>query len=231
MLTIWQSAIAIDSDGLNPEKSSKEDRKTAERLLKRSNWHDKDLDDVMDDLDSEIGDARKELDHLSLRDLLRRDWKGDLVDTPSTRTPTVSLGFASVPIAFEEQIERTEWKELFGWFATHAAWTAQTGADVSVTVGKYKVKVDSDGVGMLKKKKIREIVLVVRDDVRVDDEQADELFQVVYEAIGSDKNLNAKPWHRVDELGKRQMVWTHEYENGGRKYVRPLVEKAIKSWR
>ena len=185
----------------------------------------------MDDLDGEIGDAKKELDHLSLRDLLRRDWKGDLVDTPSPRTPTVSMGFASVPIAFEEQIERTEWKELFGWFATHAAWTAQTGADVSVTVGKHKVKVKSDGVGTLKKKKIREIVLVVRDDVRVDDDQADELFRVVYEAIESDKNLNVKPWHRVDELGKRQMVWNHEYEDGGRKYVRPLVEKAIKSWR
>lgn len=34
--------------------------------------------DVMDDLDSQMGKAKKALDELSVRDLLRRDWKGDL---------------------------------------------------------------------------------------------------------------------------------------------------------
>ena len=229
LLEMALSAIAIDSDALNPSKSTDEDRKVSERLLKRSNWHKKDLDDVMDDLDDTIGDARKELDHLSVRDLLRRDWKGDLVNTPSPRTPTVSLGFASIPISLDEQIERTEWKQLFGWFVTEAAWTAEIGADISICLNKHKVKVK--GVETMKKKKIREIVLVVRDDVRVDDEQADELFRVAYEAIEKDKKLNAKPWHRADELGKRQMVWTHEYQDGGRKYVRPLVEEAVKAWK
>ena len=127
----------------------------------------------------------------------------------------------------DEQVERNEWKELFGWFATEAAWTAEIGADISVCLSKHKVKVPS----INKKKKIREIALVVRDDVRVDDDQANELFRIVSEAIEKDKNLNVKPWHRVDELGRRQMVWTHEYDDGGRKYVRPLVEEAVKAWR
>ncbi|KAK3699955.1 hypothetical protein LTR37_016199 [Vermiconidia calcicola] len=227
LLQLMLSAIAIDSDGLNPKKSTEEDRRQSERVLKRSHWHKKDLEDIMEDLDKELGDAKKDLADLGLRDLLRRDWKGDLVDTPSPRTPTVSLGFASIPISMDQQIERTEWNELFDWFAVHAAWTAEVGADISICLNKHKVKVPS----INKKKKIREIVLVVRDDVRVDDDQADELFRVAYEAIEKDEKLNVKPWHRANELGKRQMVWTHEFEDGGRKYVRPLLEEAVKAWK
>ena len=228
LLELVLSAIAIDSDALNPKKSTNEDYRISEKVLALSQWSDKDLEEVMDDLDGTIGDARKDLGDLSLRDLLRRDWKGDFVNTPSPRTPTVNLGFASIPISMDAQIERTEWKELFGWFATEAAWTAEQDTDISICLGKYKVKKNAHTT---KKKKIREIVLVVRDDVRVDDEQADELFKVAYEAIENDKNLNVKPWHRANELGKRQMVWEHEYEDGGRKYVRPLVEEAVRNWK
>ena len=78
--------------------------------------------------------------------------------------------------------------------------------------------------------KIREIVLVVRNDVRVDEDFANELFGLISTAIEADSNLNVKPWHQASELGKRQMVWTHEFEDGGRKYVRPLVEEAVKAW-
>lgn len=92
LLELVLGAIAIDSDGLNPEKSGEEDRRISKRVLERSEWHKKDLDDVMETLDEDLGDAKKDLDGFKLRDLLRRDWKGDLVDTPSPRTPTVSLG-------------------------------------------------------------------------------------------------------------------------------------------
>jgi exopolyphosphatase len=74
-------------------------------------------------------------------------------------------------------------------------------------------------------------VLVVRDDIRVDEDQADELFNVVKRAIEEDKHLNVTAWHGADKLRKRQMVWQHEYENGSRKYIRPLVEEAVKSWK
>jgi exopolyphosphatase len=226
LLQLILGAISIDSSGLDPEKSSETDKQVSKRILARSRWNDKDLEDVMEDLDDELGDAKKDLDHMGLRDLLRRDWKGDFVDTPSERTPTVHLGFASIPISLDEQIERTEWEEIFNWFVIHAAWTAEVATDISVALNKHKVKDPDTG----EKKKIREIVLVVRDDIRVDDEQADELFNVAKRAIEEDKNLNVKPWHNADRLGKRQMVWTHEFEDGGRKYVRPLVEAAVKAW-
>ena len=113
----------------------------------------------------------------------------------------------------DEQIERTEYGEIWNYFATNAAFSAQVGADIFVSLNKYKIKV-KDEAGILKKRKIREIVVTVRDDVRVNDEQAEELFNVVKKAIEEDENLKVQPWHRADELGKRQMVWAHEYGDG-----------------
>jgi exopolyphosphatase len=120
LLELVLSAIAIDSGGLTSDKTTKEDIKTSKRILARSAWAKKDLEDVMEDLDDQLSKAQKKIDGLGLRDLLRRDWKGDLVDTPSPRTPTVSLGFASVPYSMDEQVLKTDFAELFDWFAVHA---------------------------------------------------------------------------------------------------------------
>lgn len=223
LLELILSAIAIDSGGLTSDITTDDDVTVSERILSRSNWARRDLDDVMDDLADELKGAKKDLDHLELRDLLRRDWKGDLIDTPSPRTPTVSLGFAVVPYSMDNQITKTDFEELFDWFAVHAAWTAEVGVDISVVLNKYKVKEHG------KKRKIREVVLVVRDDVRINQTQADSLFRVAKEALENDKGLGLKPWHRVDELAPRQMVWTHE-SGAGRKIIRPIVEDAVTGW-
>ncbi|KAF2730473.1 hypothetical protein EJ04DRAFT_473758 [Polyplosphaeria fusca] len=233
LLELILSAIAIDSSGLKEEKSTKADVETSKRVLARSNWREKDLSEVMEGLDNQLNGIRNALDHLGLRDLLRRDWKGDLVDTPSPQTPTISLGFASIPYSFDEQIEKTEFSELFDWFAIHAAWTAEMGVDISVCLNKYKIETEDGTTDITEKKKIREIVLVVRDDVRIDAAQADALFKVAREAIekaGKDGLLKElKPWHNAPELGVRQMVWTHE-SDAGRKDIRPLVEEAVMTW-
>lgn len=225
LLELILSAIAIDSGGLTSDITTETDVKTSDRILKRSAWSDKYLSDVMEELDDSLSDAKKDLDHLGLRDLLRRDWKGDLVDTPSPRTPTVSLGFASIPYSMDEQIAKTEFEELFDWFAIHAAWTAEVGVDISVVLNKYKIKNKDGG----KKRKIREIVLTVRDDVRIDQAQADSLFKLVKDALEAEEQLGLKPWHRAEDLAPRQMVWTHE-SGAGRKIIRPIVEAAILGW-
>ncbi|KAH7120857.1 hypothetical protein B0J11DRAFT_532774 [Dendryphion nanum] len=224
LLELILSAIAIDSSGLTSDITTPEDTETSERILKRSAWASKKLDDVMEDLDDHLSDAKKDLNHLGLRDLLRRDWKGDLVDTPSPRTPTVSLGFASVPYSMDEQIAKTEFEELFDWFAIHAAWTAEVGVDISIVLTKYKIKEQGK-----KKKKLREIALIVRDDVRIDEAQANELFRVVKEALEKNEKLGLRPWHRASELAPRQMVWVHE-SGAGRKGIRPVVEDAVNGW-
>jgi exopolyphosphatase len=223
LLELILGAVAIDSKGL--DEATKADRETAQRVMKRSNWRKRDLDVQMQHLEDILKTAKKDVDNLSVRDLLRRDWKGDLVDTPSPRTPTVSLGFSSIPFSLDQQIEKTEFHALFDWFAIEAAWTSQTGTDISVALNKYNIH-DKHG----KKQKIREIVLVVRSDVRIDEAQADALFATVVKAVEKDQTLKVKPWHRADELGKRTMVWTHENANAGRKVVRPIIEKAVMGW-
>ncbi|CAH0023841.1 unnamed protein product [Clonostachys rhizophaga] len=224
LLELILGAIAIDSSGLSD--ATEEDRKVAQRVLERSNWRDSKLEKKMEDLDDDLGKAKKDIDDLGVRDLLRRDWKGDLVNTSSPDTHAVSLGFSSIPYSLEEQIAKTGFKELFDWFAIEAAWTAQVGADISVALNKYTVK-SKHGK---KKQKVREIVLCVRSDVRIDDDKADALFQTIKDAIENDESLNAKPWHRVNELGRRQMAWTHDLEDAGRKVIRPIIEAAVAGW-
>ncbi|KAF1836720.1 DHH phosphoesterase [Decorospora gaudefroyi] len=204
LLELVLSAIAIDSGGLSGKKTTQADIDVSKRILARSNWKKDDLEDVMEELDDELSKAQKDIDSLGLRDLLRRDWKGDFIDTPSPRTPTVSLGFASIPYSMDEQILKTDFAELFDWFAKH-----------------YR-----DG----EKEKIREVVLTVRDDVRIDQDQADSLFNVVKEALeNNDQGIDFQPWHRADELAPRQMVWTHK-SHAGRKVIRPIVEAAVMGW-
>ena len=70
-------AIALDSDGLKKRSSFDVDRKSAKRLWKRSEWKDEKLKAGMKRLDDEMGAAKNDLAALGLRDLLRRDWKGD----------------------------------------------------------------------------------------------------------------------------------------------------------
>lgn len=114
LLELILSAIAIDSGGLSGSKTTKSDIETSKRILARSNWKKEDLNDVMEDLDDELSKAQKDIDNLGLYDLLRRDWKSDVIDTPSPRTPTVSVGFASIPYSMDEQILKTDFEELFG---------------------------------------------------------------------------------------------------------------------
>lgn len=225
LLELMLSAIAFDSNGLKKSKSTPEDRKTAERLLQRSNWHKKKLKKVMKGLQSDLDNAESAIEHLGVRDLLRRDWKELLISTPSPRTPTVKAGLASIPYSLEEQVEKTEFEALFDWFAIEAAWTAEIDTDISVSLNKYRIRDDSGD-----KKKIREIVLTVRDDVRIDETQADSLFRTVSDAIEADEQLNVKPWKRADELGTRQMVWINQCEDCGRKIVQPIVEAAVRNW-
>lgn len=75
ILELILDAIALDSAGLR--KGTPEDKFTAKRLLKRSNFKDQKLLEVMDRLGSDMSTAKKDLEDLSVRDLLRRDWKGE----------------------------------------------------------------------------------------------------------------------------------------------------------
>lgn len=77
--------------------------------------------------------------------------------------------------------------------------------------------------------KYTRITLVVRDDVRINQRQADSLFRLVKTAIEESDALDLVPWDRNDELSPRQIVWT-DRSAASRKIVRPIVEAAVKDW-
>jgi exopolyphosphatase len=191
-------AIALDSDGLN--KATPEDQFTARRLLKRSNWRKEKLLSVMNHLDEEMSKAKKDLDSLGVRDLLRRDWKGDMVSTKSKRYPKLNMGLASIPYSLDEQIKRTLHETTQSWFVIEEGWTKELGADISLSLNSYKVKAQDN----LKSTKTREIALVVRASERLSEDAANHLFDTLKEAIGNSPFLEAEPWHLVDELKERQ---------------------------
>lgn len=224
LLELILDAIAIDSDGLNPKKSTEADTEVSRRILERSNWRNESLPEVMDRLDKELGKAKKNLSHLSIRDLLRRDWKGDVVRTFDESTPDIHLGFASTPVSLDDQIERTKGDTLKAWFKVERRWTAEIKADVSLCLNKYKNK---------DKKKVREIILTVRHDHRINTTQADSLFKTISDALEEAFDLKPHPKMKKYRGGVkgRQMVWTHGRKDAGRKVVRPIVEDAVKKWK
>lgn len=224
LLELILDAIAIDSDGLNPKKSTPTDAQIAQRILQRSNWKKESLSKVMDRLDEELGKAKRDLSHLSIRDLLRRDWKGDVVITTDSATPDIHLGFASTPVSLDDQIQRTKNKTIIEWFRTERKWTAEIKADVSLCLNKYRNK---------KGDKVREIVLTVRHDHRINKAQADDLFKTISNALERSFDLKTHPKmkHMHHGVGGRQMVWTHGRKDAGRKIVRPIVENAVKKWK
>jgi exopolyphosphatase len=209
VVELIMDAIALDSDGL--KKGTPEDKFTSRRLLKRSNWRKEKLLDVMDRLDDEMSKAKKDLDDLGIRDLLRRDWKGDLVETKSDNHPQVHLGFASIPFSLDDQIKRTLHETTQSWFNIEEAWTKEIGADVSLSLNSYKLRSTSlpepfgdAGASIKKSIKVREICLVVRASHRLDEEAADRLFQAIKSVIDESPFLDAVPWHKAGELEKRQ---------------------------
>lgn len=95
LLELLLSAIAIDSKGLTSRAATPTDKFVSSRLFRRSNWRDEQMYEKMLELSDVLKDAKKDLDHLSVRDLFRRDWKGGLIHTPEGR-PEVHTGYASI---------------------------------------------------------------------------------------------------------------------------------------
>ncbi|KAG8722902.1 hypothetical protein FRC08_000002 [Ceratobasidium sp. 394] len=179
----------------------------------------------MDRLDKELGTAKRNLKHLGVRDLLRRDWKGDIIPAPNTSAPVLHFGIASIPASMRSQISR----EIL--------------ADISLALTSYR----EGGVGdemwdedddedededeePAKGRKRREIALVVQDGRRLSRAEANSLFATVSAVIETAPELNVTEWKSGDLGGERRMIWDQWYTKASRKVVRPVVERAVEEW-
>lgn len=69
--------IAIDTSALRNDSASEVDYRSAKRLMELSSWKRRDARKTMKLLNKDLSTSKKDLGVLDLRDLLRRDWKGD----------------------------------------------------------------------------------------------------------------------------------------------------------
>lgn len=219
--------IALDSGGLKAKSSFDVDLRSAERLLAKSSWRGRELREVMKTLSKDLSASKRALDSLSLRDLLRRDWKGDAVATQSSKYPTINLGFASIPVSMNDQILRLPEQTPPEWFSVERAYTAEVSADVSVVLTNYR--------DTLTDRKVHEIALVVAHGwgKRLGEKAADRLFLALKRGIEDAPELDVlEEWKRPDgkPLLPRRAVWRHFNDKAGRKLLRPVVERAAKEW-
>ncbi|GAA6037429.1 hypothetical protein JCM8097_008569 [Rhodosporidiobolus ruineniae] len=219
--------IAIDSDGLSKTSRQKVDKESAERLFVHSSWKHRKLKEVMKTLDKDLSASRKALDGLDLRNLLRRDWKGDSIPTKSNKYPTIALGFASAPVSLEGQIERTPEKTVPEWFAIERAWTSEIQADVTVALTNFRHPKTG--------KKTRQLALIVAHGLgkRLHAGSADRLFKQLKHAVENAGVDGLKPWKRPDDkpLLPRRAVYEYQSDIASRKLWRPVLEDAVRAWR
>ncbi|GAA5873481.1 hypothetical protein JCM3774_002428 [Rhodotorula dairenensis] len=218
--------IAIDTDALKHSSSRQVDIDSASRLFPHSSWKHRKMKDVMGILDDDMTQSRKALGGLDLRSLLRRDWKGDSIATKSKKYPSISIGFASAPVSFEEQITRTPEQTVPEWFAIERAWTAEIQADVTVALTNFRDKKTGE--------KYRQIALVVAHGYgrRLHAGSADRLFKQLKHAIESAGIEGLEKWHRPDKkpLLARRAVYQYQSAHASRKFWRPKIEQAVKDW-
>ncbi|KAL8290418.1 hypothetical protein RQP46_002676 [Phenoliferia psychrophenolica] len=227
LIELLLRTIALDSAALKTSNSFPVDYLSAQRLLDRSSWRGRHLHEVIKTLKKDMKAAKNALHDMTLRDLLRRDWKGDVVPTKSPKYPTLSLGLASMPVSLNGQILRLPEQTAPEWFAVERAWTAESGTDVSVVLTGYR---DPES-----QRKVHEIALVVAHGwgKRLHEHAADRLFEALRRGIMDAPELDVlEAWERPDgkELLPRRAVWRHFSENAGRKTIRPIVERVAREW-
>jgi len=208
--------IAIDTKGL--KKGQPVDIASAEAIIPHSHYSEEDLMETMKDLGKELKKAKKDLDGLTLKQLIQRDWKGDIVFDSTT---PIHLGFASIPLSFADMIEKTAEQTADAFFTIDTEWAHENQVDIAILLTSYKNE---------KGEKAREIVLTVRAGHRIDEKEAERLFHDVKRDIEASQELDLTPWNGGQELGKWRYAWTHNRDDGGRKVVRPIVEQAVRHW-
>lgn len=214
--------IAIDTKA-KKKKLVDEEKAAVEYLWPISSYKDKKMKKQLKKIYHHMKDAQDDLGSLSVRDFLRRDYKGGPIKTSSEKYKQITVGYANVPILMDEMIDRTPEGTTPEFFAVARTWTGETGQDVSIILTKEK----KDG------NKIRELCLIVARgwSGRIDTHAADSLFNHIKNEIEkSDEFQDLETWIRPDgkPMLSRRAVW--RFKGSGRKTVRPFIEDVIGKW-
>ncbi|PWN20517.1 hypothetical protein BCV69DRAFT_211955 [Microstroma glucosiphilum] len=159
------AAIAIDSGGLQSRITTPTDHSVASRLYKRSDWSNENFYDNTLNGSRTAKMAKNDLDHLRVRDLLRRDWKNRsfVLDRASSLILTDSLVYdrrmhrrhrtdpqrSTKSYSSALSIQITTEQSVGDFFAIERDWTSEIEAGITLVLLGYKVKVEGNGIPSL----------------------------------------------------------------------------------
>lgn len=236
LATLLLSAILVDTNGLKPNKKAVDaDYAGAAFLAVHSSLPDAgsltgDLQDnsEIQALNTDLQDRKASVEHLSTRDLLRRDYKEyTFVPHWSASTP-VQVGLASVPVGFAEWFISPRAKDGLFWTDTEG-WVKERGLAALGILTSFRDASELNSQG--KPKHRREQVWVLPPDAPAG------LAERLWEGLDAAESLRLRE-HKFKELGGEKpqkfkdegwqaKIFKQKETDATRKITAPVVKAII----
>ncbi|KAG8906977.1 Exopolyphosphatase [Tulasnella sp. 403] len=207
--TLLLSGIYIDTNALKPgDKGVQIDHDSANFLIPRSTFDPSHAQAAAADtpplgsLDDELSHRKKDVSHLSTRDLLRRDYK-------QFKAGDLQVGLSSVPYGLDDWVEKDSnlWKGVENFMQ-------ERGTAINGVLTTYKSK---------KGKHHRELLFLINDDT-----VPKEVEQRLLDGLKASKELELKKKDKIDVPKKLHgKVWDQGNNKANRKVIAPLVMDLI----
>ncbi|KAG8835839.1 Exopolyphosphatase [Serendipita sp. 399] len=158
----------------------------------------------LDALSRRLAQTKMSVDHLSTKDLLRRDYKEYSITG-------LQIGLSTVPLGLKFLVKR----DLLGFWSDIDSWISDQHLDVLGVLTTYRSK---------KNKHRRQLLFLVRPGL-------EQLEKKLFDGIGSDKELECEE-RRIAGLGERRgRCWRQGNVKATRKTVAPLVRRIVEDFK
>lgn len=233
LATMLLCGVLIDTDGLKPGgKAEEKDHQAAKFLtpisLLPSGVDDTDLPDdpMIKDLTRTLDEKKKDVSHLSTRDLLQRDYKQSTMIPHWAQDKKISVGMASVPIALKPWFEKDK-----DFFTETDKFMSDNNLDALGVLTSFHdpKKLNKEG----KPKHKREELWAVRKT----DGDLKDLSKVLFKGLKKNKelDLNEKSFKRHygvksnSGFGRniKAKVYRQQNAKASRKIIAPIVKDII----
>ncbi|KAB5588787.1 hypothetical protein CTheo_7774 [Ceratobasidium theobromae] len=216
------SAIAIDTGGLKEGgKAEPLDRSVSEFLYPISSFGapsiavDKPNKDskTITELTDALTDTKRDVSHLSGRDLLRRDYKESQFTSHDGNS--IRVGLSTVPVGLNHWIDRDGAKKFW---AAQDAWIKERNLDISGVLTTFRTRV--------KGKHKREMLLVFPSTGAVADAPTG-LELKLYAALEANQELEMERKEIAGIEGRKARAWQQRNKQATRKTIAPLLKSIL----
>jgi exopolyphosphatase len=229
LATLLLSSILIDTGGLKAGgKATPTDYESAAFLYPISTLSDPSTSALsasslqastpasLSDLTAKLSSAKFAVSHLSTHDLLLRDYKEYSFATSSPAYPNLQVGLSTVPLSLRIWLEK-ESSGFTSYLSNLDAYMTERKIDISGVLTSYQSE--------KKNKHKRELLLVVRSGLALDDASAEKILEQLALGLEAADVLDLETWGQKEgflHFGKKKDVF--------RKGVDELVDGSAGRW-